>query len=293
MGYTPVLDSFRVQVEEALPRFLARGGGPSGLLDAMGYSLLAGGKRVRPVLLLATRAIFPSGGPDPLPAACALEFIHTYSLIHDDLPAMDDDDMRRGRPSAHKRFGEAAAILAGDALLTQAFWLLAVTYGADDSRVGTMLVAEVAAAAGSAGMVGGQFLDTVGAGQVLDRNGLEQIHKSKTGALIRAAVRCGAILGGAEDEAMADLTVFGEKIGLAFQVADDVLDVTGTTEVLGKTAGKDRVQGKNTYVGLMGLERAREYAGDLARAAIARLERFGESATPLRQLAGIIVNRSS
>jgi geranylgeranyl diphosphate synthase type II len=292
MGYPPDHDKYRTRVDEALPRFLLGGGGPQGLLDAMGYSLLAGGKRIRPVLLLATRDLFPTGGPDPMPAACALELIHTYSLIHDDLPSMDDDDLRRGMPSSHKKFGEATAILAGDGLLTQAFWLLGGAYAAVDGKLVGRLVAEIAMAAGSSGMVGGQFLDTVETGRAVDRGGLERIHRMKTGALIRAAVRCGAILGGAAGEDLDELTAFGEEVGLAFQVADDVLDVTSTAEELGKTTGKDHSQAKNTYVALMGLDSAREYAQVLADRARARLVRFGEPASSLRTLADLIVTRS-
>ena len=259
----------------------------------MGYSLLGGGKRLRPVLLLVTRDIFLRGGPDPMPAACALEFIHTYSLIHDDLPAMDDDDLRRNRPSSHKRFDEATAILAGDALLTQAFWLLADAYGSGSEREGMRVVMEIAYAAGSEGMVGGQILDTMGTGCDLTREQLELIHRTKTGALIRAAVRCGAILGGAGDDDLEVLTRCAENMGLAFQVVDDVLDVEGCPEELGKTVGKDESQGKTTYVTLMGVAGSREFARSLALAVRDALGRFGDSGIPLAQLSDFIVDRIS
>ncbi len=293
MGYPPMLEEFRRRVEAALGSYLARCGGPPGLVEAMGYSLMAGGKRMRPVLLLAARAVFPPGGLDPLPAACAVEFIHTYSLIHDDLPALDDDDFRRGRPSSHKRFGEAMAVLAGDALLTQAFWLMGEEYRGSADPAATAVVAEMAWAAGSAGMVGGQVLDTVETGHAVGQGELERIHSMKTGALIRAAVRCGAILGHASSDDLAALTACAGRMGLAFQVADDVLDATATAEDLGKTPGKDEAQGKNTYVSLMGVERARAYAQELTREALARLDRFGPSADGIRILARLFVDRTS
>ena len=291
MGYPESLERYRVRVEEALQGYLWRCGGPRELLQAMAYSLLGGGKRMRPILLLTTRAMFPEGGPDPMPAACALEFIHTYSLIHDDLPAMDNDDMRRGRPSSHRQFGEAMAILAGDALLTEAFRLVAEAYRGEQR--GLWVAEEIGRAAGSGGMVGGQVLDTVLTGQAVDQAGLERIHAMKTGALIVAAVRCGAILGLAGEEDLAALTRAGQLLGLAFQVADDCLDATATPEELGKTPGKDAASGKNTYVRLMGVEGARRYARQLEEKALAHLERFGERARDLSTLARLLVERRS
>ncbi len=291
--YPPPLEDLRVRVEDALGSYLARCAGPSRLLEAMRYSLMAGGKRIRPILLLAARAVFPAGGLDPMPAACTIEFIHTYSLIHDDLPALDNDDFRRGRPSCHRGFGEATAILAGDALLTQAFWLLADEYRGADDPAALAVIAEIAWAAGSAGLVGGQILDTTGTGHAVDPGEVERIHAMKTGALIRAAVRCGAILGHASDDDLAALTAAAERMGLAFQVTDDCLDATATAEALGKTPGKDLAQGKNTYVSLLGVEGARGYARRLIRDALAYLERFGPSADGLRILARLFIERGS
>jgi len=280
MPYPAELEALRERTEDGLRRLFAGCDGPEPLRQAMAYSLFAGGKRLRPAMVVAARELFDGSGADPMPAACALEFIHTYSLIHDDLPAMDDDDLRRGRPTNHKRFGEALAILAGDGLLTEAFGLLARHY--PDHPAAIELVAELAAAAGAAGMVGGQVLDVNQTGRRLDRAGLETIHRLKTAALMVAAVRCGGLLGGADEAALADLTAFGRAVGLAFQVADDVLDVVGESAQIGKTAGKDAAQGKNTYVGLLGLAGARAEVCALTRQAEARL------AAPLAALAGFI-----
>lgn len=260
----------------------------------MAYSLLASGKRIRSVLLVATREIFPvSAGHDPIPAACAFELVHTYSLIHDDLPAMDNDDYRRGRPSNHKQFGEAMAILAGDALLTEAFGLVARGFRGVAEPVGARVVGELAAAAGAAGMVGGQVLDTIDTGRDVGREATEEIHRRKTGALITAAVRCGAILGGAGEDELSVLADFGDRIGLAFQVVDDILDVVGNREVLGKSIGKDEASGKNTYVKLLGLEGSRAYAASLAGDAASGVATFGDRADALRAMASFIVERSS
>ena len=221
-----------------------------------------------------------------MPAACALEMIHTYSLIHDDLPAMDNDDLRRGRPTLHKAYNEALAILAGDALLTMAFDLLA---SAGNIRV----VREVACASGAAGMVGGQVLDMESEGGRADLHQLRRIHASKTGALIRCAVRCGALLGGAEDAMLEALTRYGERLGLAFQIADDILDVVGEQEALGKTVGSDAARGKSTYPALVGLEEARRLAAEAAQSAVDALDCFGAEADTFRALARFVVDRKS
>jgi geranylgeranyl diphosphate synthase type II len=292
MGYPPNLERYRLAAEAGLREAIGRCSGPAALAEAMAYSLLAGGKRLRPVLVLATRAVFPPGGIDPMPVACALEFVHTYSLVHDDLPALDDDDYRRGRPSCHRRFGEATAILAGDALLTQAFWLLAQAFLGRADPAGPAVIEEIAGAAGSDGMVGGQVLDTIGAGTGLDRTVLEDVHRRKTGALIRAAVRCGAILGGASRDEFAALTSYAERIGMAFQVADDVLDVTAPATELGKTPGKDAVQGKTTWATLLGVDGARRHARGLVDAAVQDLEPLGDAARDLRSLAEFFVDRT-
>ncbi len=260
-------------VDEALDRYLpAEGTGAPQLADAMRYSVMAGGKRIRPALALA--ACIAVGGEDEavLPYACALELIHTYSLIHDDLPAMDDDDLRRGRPTSHKAFGEAMAILAGDALHTLAFELVLARTA--DGNVARRLGATLAEAAGFAGMVGGQVEDIDAGGVVPDVERLQGIHERKTAALIRAAAVGGGIAGGAEDEQVVALSEFGMALGLAFQITDDVLDETGTAEALGKTPGKDREADKMTYVALEGIDAARARATRERDRALAALERL-------------------
>lgn len=266
---------------------------PASLHGSMRYSVFAGGKRVRPILLLAACEAVGGTLETALPAACAMEMIHTYSLIHDDLPAMDDDDFRRGNPTNHKVFGEATAILAGDALLTEAFILLSREDGGDP-HARLKVIHEIAGASGSRGMVGGQQVDMESEGKHdIDLPLLSYIHTHKTGALIRASVRAGAILGGASDDQLRKLTRFGEAIGLAFQIADDILDVEGTTEQLGKDAGSDEARGKATYPALVGLEASKERARELVDMALAALENFDERAEPLRAIASYIVKRNS
>jgi geranylgeranyl diphosphate synthase type II len=228
-------------------------------------------------------------------AACAMEMIHTYSLIHDDLPAMDDDDFRRGRPTNHKVFGEATAILAGDALLTEAFILLSNPEANReiDPEIIRRVVHIIARCAGSLGMVGGQVVDMESEGKKIDFPTLEYIHTHKTGALILASVQAGALIGGADDEAFAALTRYGEAAGLAFQVADDILDVVGDQAQLGKDVGSDQARGKATYVALLGLEEARRRARELRDVALTALDPLGEPAEPLRSIASFIVDRSS
>ncbi|MBW1808361.1 MAG: polyprenyl synthetase family protein [Deltaproteobacteria bacterium] len=288
MKLSPILEKYRQRVEESLKEYFESCSGPDHLIEAMSYSLFAGGKRIRPVLLLATSRLFARESVDPMPAACAFEFIHTYSLIHDDLPAIDNDDLRRGRPTSHIQFGEAQAILAGDGLLTEAFGLMSRFYCGTDDMAVVDGIAELAVAAGSAGMVGGQVLDIVNTGNNIDQNELEHVHRLKTGALIRAAVRCGAILGHADPEELESLTRYAEQIGLAFQVADDILDVVGTRERLGKSAGKDLQQGKTTYASLMGIENSKTYLMQLTEQAKTELDKFGEKAEPLRAIASFI-----
>jgi geranylgeranyl diphosphate synthase type II len=264
---------------------------PERLHAAMRYSVFAGGKRVRPILtLLACRA---AGGDDEaaFPAACGLECIHTYSLIHDDLPAMDDDDLRRGRPSNHKAFDEATAILAGDALLTIAFEIVAGHVA--DAAVAARTTLELARAAGWAGMVGGQMADLVAESVEPNAETLAFIHPRKTGALIRAAVRCGGIAGGADESELDALTRYAEAVGLAFQVADDVLDETATSQQLGKTAGKDRAANKLTFPAVYGLEESRRKARQLADDAADTVAPLGDAATPLARLAEFVVARTS
>lgn len=293
MQYPERLDRYRKQVEPALEQYAAAFSGPAALREAMSYSLTAGGKRLRPTLVLATRDLFGADGHDPWPTACALEFVHTYSLIHDDLPALDNDDLRRGMPTCHKRFGEALALLAGDALLTEAFHLIARSYRHSAPAVGIALVAELSEAAGAAGMVGGQVLDTVNVDPNAPMTAVEQVHRMKTGALIIASVRCGAILGGADEAALGALTRYAAHIGLAFQVTDDILDVTSTAQELGKTIGKDAAQHKTTYVSAWGVEKSRVYAAELIERAVGELDVFGDRAATLRDLAHFIRERKN
>ncbi len=284
-------------VDEALERHLPRESElPVSVHRSMRYSIFAGGKRIRPVLMLAACEAV-GGTPDlALPAACAMEMIHTYSLVHDDLPAMDDDDFRRGRPTNHKVFGEAIAILAGDALLTEAFILMSSPEYA--AKVGPSrllpVINEIGFCAGSRGMVGGQVVDMESEGQKdIDLATVQYIHTHKTGALMKASVKAGAILGGAEGEALAAMTRYGEAIGLAFQIADDILDIEGTTEQIGKDAGSDQARGKATYPAVMGLADSKRRAHELVEIALESLTQFGEKAEPLREIARYIVSRNS
>lgn len=267
---------------------------PSDLHTSMRYSVFAGGKRIRPVLLLAACDAVGGDSTKALPAACAIEMIHSYSLIHDDLPAMDDDDLRRGQPTNHKVYGEATAILAGDALLTEAFILLSnrdVWEGipAESCQEVTHLLAKNA---GSRGMVGGQVVDMDSEDKSIDLPTLEYIHTHKTGALILASIEAGAIIGGASTEQRSALRRYGEAAGLAFQVADDILDIVADQAELGKNVGSDQQRGKATYPSLLGLTGARQRARDLHTVALSALDIFDDSAQPLRDIAGYIVNRS-
>lgn len=277
----------RIEVE--LDRLVpAEGEPPETIHKAMRYSLFAGGKRIRPVLCLEAGQVVAGRDVEGIfLAACPLEMIHTYSLIHDDLPALDNDDLRRGRPTSHKVFGEAMAILAGDALLTYAFDVLGRTGNA-------RLVVELASASGTVGgMIAGQVHDMEGEQQAPTAELLERIHRAKTGALLRCSLRMGAIQAGASEAELAAMTEYGERIGLAFQIVDDILDVTQTSEQLGKTAGKDAAQGKITFPAVYGLERSREMAEEQRRAAHAALEMFGERARRLHELADLVVDRNA
>jgi geranylgeranyl diphosphate synthase, type II len=284
-------------VDEALARYLpSEDDLPRSLHKSMRYSVFAGGKRVRPILLLA--ACETAGGDigRAMPAACAMEMIHTYSLIHDDLPAMDDDDFRRGNPTNHKVFGEAIAILAGDALLTEAFILLSNPEYAGVTEAARLLpvVHEIARCAGSRGMVGGQVVDMESEGKDdIDLATVQYIHTHKTGALIKASVKAGAILGGADGAKLDAITRYGETIGLAFQIADDILDIEGTTEEIGKDAGSDEARGKATYPAVVGIAEAKKRAAELVEMALDALSVFDEKADPLREIARYIVYRKS
>jgi geranylgeranyl diphosphate synthase, type II len=279
-------------IDEVLERILPRGNAqPSSIHRAMRYSVFAGGKRLRPVLCIESARMF-SGDEAAAEVGCALEFIHTYSLIHDDLPALDNDDLRRGKPTCHKMFGEAIAILAGDALLTLAFETLAKAPVEPQRRV--RIIAEIAAAAGTVnGMVGGQVADVEAERKPVDAAGLEYIHRSKTAALIRGSVVAGAIAGGALEEDLQRLRRFGENIGWAFQVVDDILDVEESSESLGKTAGKDRAQQKATYPALYGLEKSHQIAAELESNGLRELTCYGERANNLRALGQYLVARRS
>jgi len=282
------------RVDSALDRWVPEESqDPSIIHKAMRYSLFAGGKRVRPLLTIAAAEAVSDSTEGVENAACALELIHTYSLIHDDLPALDNDDLRRGRPTCHKVFGDAMAILAGDSLLTLAFEVLAKLQGVDAERR-IQLVSELATASGTVGgMIGGQVNDIQGEGQPPTAELLDSIHRAKTGALLRASVRMGAIYAGAHEAKLAALTDFGEHIGLAFQIVDDVLDVEQSSEELGKTAGKDAQQQKITFPAVYGLERSRAMAEQERAAAHAALADFGVRAEKLKQLADLIVQRKT
>ncbi len=281
-------------VDQELDRVLPAGHGPGArVVEAMRYSLLGGGKRLRPILCLAAAEAVGSASEQVLPVACALEMIHTYSLIHDDLPAMDNDDLRRGRPTCHKQFDEATAILAGDGLLTAAFLVLAE--GAVRQPAQAAIYAEVihliAQAAGHEGMVGGQMADLLAEGQPSSLEQVEAIHRLKTGALLTASVRSGALLGGGTPDQVAALSRYGEKFGLVFQITDDLLDVEGDTVEMGKPTGMDAVRQKATYPAVLGVAGAKTQARHLVAAALADLVDFGDAAAPLRELVQYLLVR--
>ena len=291
MKLPPFFEEDRLAVDATLDRLLpAEGTQPASIHTAMRYSVFAGGKRIRPILCLETARIFASDVTPALHPACALEFIHTYSLIHDDLPALDNDDLRRGKPTCHKKFGEALAILAGDALLTLAFETIGATPAPAERRVA--ILTEIAGAAGTVnGMVGGQVADIEAERKAVDPQMLEYIHRSKTAALIRAAVTSGALCAGASPDDVARLRRFGETIGWAFQVTDDILDVEESSAALGKTAGKDLAQQKATYPAVYGVERSHQIANELATKAIADLAPYADRASRLREIAEFLVLR--
>jgi geranylgeranyl diphosphate synthase type II len=285
------LREYQQLVDSELDRLVpAETAAPATIHRAMRYSLFAGGKRIRPILCLEAARAVSGSFCAALPAACALEMVHTYSLIHDDLPALDNDDYRRGKLTNHKVFGDAMAILAGDALLTLAFQVLADIDTLPVRKV--RLIAELAAAAGTlGGMIGGQVADLEGEGQPPEAALLETIHRAKTGALLRASLRLGAIVAGAAESEYDALSCYGEHIGLAFQIVDDILDVEESSAALGKTAGKDIAQQKATYPAVFGLERSHQIARELAAKGIAELETYGERANRLRTIAEFLVLR--
>jgi geranylgeranyl diphosphate synthase type II len=286
----------RRAVDAALDRWLPPATAyPPAVHEAMRYSVFAGGKRLRPVLVIAGAEAAGGRMADVMPAACAFEMIHTYSLIHDDLPAMDDDDYRRGRLTSHKVFGEAIAILAGDGLLTHALGVVAANAGLGKAAADALpqVLAEVTDAAGVAGMIGGQAVDIQSEGGQVSAETLEYIHTHKTGALIRAALRVGGLLVGAADPVLAALTRYGDALGLAFQIVDDILDVEGSLETLGKTAGSDRRKKKVTYPDFHGLEASRARAAALVGEAHAAAAGLGPAATPLTALADFVLHRKA
>ena len=297
MDIKTYLASRRQLVDDTLTQLLPQ---PGNQLDhhveSMNYSLQAGGKRVRPILCMAAAEALLGRelGPRLLPVACALECIHTYSLIHDDLPAMDNDALRRGKPTNHAVYGEAAAILAGDGLHCFAFDLLS-SQDCDDipPEARLSIIGVIARAAGPLGMVGGQYLDVINEGREISYELLRTIHRSKTGALITAAVLAGGIAAGASTEQKRLLTSYGNAVGLAFQIVDDILNVEATPEQLGKAVGSDAARGKATYPALFGLDKSKTMAADAVAAATHALEAFGDDAEPLRALARYITHRTA
>ena len=291
-GLERALGETAAAVDDMLARLLPAPSGLEGrVADAMRYATLAGGKRPRPFLLVTSARLFGVEGEPALRAASAVEMIHCYSLVHDDLPAMDDDDLRRGQPTCHIQFGEATAILAGDALLTFAFEVLGDAATHADPAVRCELMRGLAVASGTAGMVGGQMIDLRAADNDLDIDGVTRLQNLKTGALIAFSCEGGAILGEAPAEERAALAAYGRDLGLAFQIADDLLDVEGSAVELGKAVGKDVGQGKATFVGLLGVDGARDYSRELVARAIGRLDSFGEEAIVLEQAARFVIDR--
>ncbi len=291
MDFKAELKKKAALAEEALERFLPSPDAyPPLVHQAMRYSVLGGGKRLRPALVMASAEVAGGSAQDVLHAACALELIHAYSLVHDDLPAMDNDDYRRGKLTNHKVYGEAMAILAGDALLTLAFQLLAQSSCARPENI-VKVIREAALGAGTMGLIGGQVVDTFSAGEEINPETLEYIHRHKTGALYRVSIRTGAILAGAGEEELAHLTQYADYMGLAFQIKDDILDIEGDEQKLGKPVGSDIRNKKATYPALYGLEQSKEKARSAADSAKAALSTFGREADFLRELVEYVIKR--
>jgi geranylgeranyl diphosphate synthase type II len=290
------LQEKKEKVDSALERYLPKKEECTlNLHKAIQHSLFAGGKRIRPILSIASFEAVGGKGEKILPFACALEMIHTYSLIHDDLPAIDNDDYRRGKPTCHKVFGEAIAILAGDGLLTEAFKLMtnqpAKDHPSSDGGLILDLINEVAQAAGVLGMVGGQVVDIESEGKAADLPTVQYIHTHKTGAMILASVRVGAKLGGAKEEILKALTRYGENLGLAFQIVDDILNVEGEADLMGKKTGSDLSKGKATYPSVLGVEESKRRAKELVHLAVDALKPLGPEANPLSEIARFVVAR--
>ena len=281
-------------VEDALDEFLPPQQGPLGrVVDAMRWGALDGGKRLRPFLVIAAADMFDAPRDRSVRVGCAVEMIHCYSLIHDDLPAMDDSDLRRGRPSVHKKFDDATAILAGDALLTQAFKVLAHQATHPDGDVRCRLALELARAAGKEGMVGGQMIDIYAEQKAFDLDGIEELQRLKTGALIRFGAVGGGVVGEGSEAEVAALAAYAEDLGLAFQIVDDILDATQDAETLGKPAGQDAEMDKATFIKLLGMDGAKKKAAELVESCKEHLARFGERAAPLKGAADFVFERKS
>ena len=281
------------EVNEALNRYLPDGK-PGIIHESMAYSVNAGGKRLRPALTLWTAQLLDGDKEQVMPTACAMEFIHTYSLIHDDLPCMDDDDLRRGKPTNHIKYDEATALLAGDGLLTRAFELIAENQGngIDSTRL-LKVIKEIGNAAGSKGMIGGQVVDMLSEGKEIDLETLKYIHAHKTGALFRACIRSGAILSGASEKDLERLTDFADYLGLSFQITDDILDVVGDEEKLGKPVGSDEEHVKATYPALVGLEESKRLAAEAVEKGKETLKAYGDKAVLFTQLLDFILTREN
>jgi len=292
MDLKTYLRTCQKQIDCALDRYLPKvNTKPATLHKAMRYSLFAGGKRLRPILCLAAAEACGGNVDDALPLACALECIHTYSLVHDDLPSMDNDDFRRGRPTCHKVFGDGIAVLAGDALLTVAFEIVSKAKPTPSYDISTLL-REIAVAAGSQKLIAGQVADLEAEGKKVKRDQLQFIHENKTAAILRSSVRLGAMSANAAGRKLSAITRFGQRLGLAFQIIDDILDVTQTSEILGKSAGKDATAKKATYPGVIGLQKSCEEARRLTRQAHNALSVFSSSdAEPLHALANYLLER--
>lgn len=282
-----------IAVDSALDAYLPEKNNAQGIIyTAMRYSLFAGGKRLRPILMLETAKMCGGDEKTVMPFACAMEMIHTYSLIHDDLPAMDNDDLRRGMPTSHIKFGEATAILAGDALLNKAFEIVSAV-GNGSAELTLKAMSELAKSSGTEGMIGGQVIDMESEGKDISLDELRRLHLLKTGAIIRSSCRIGAVLSGASETEISAVDEFAANLGVAFQIRDDILDVEGSEEELGKPIGSDAEQEKNTYVKLVGLEKSKELAAEYSAKAKAALEMFGEKADFLLRLTDYLIDRKS
>lgn len=287
------LKSYIKIIDDKLDQYLALKDNPQGIIyEAMRYSVFAGGKRLRPVLILLTCEMCGGDINEVLPFACAFEMIHTYSLIHDDLPAMDNDDLRRGKPTSHKQFGEATAILAGDALLNKAFEVVS-QYSGNNSDRAIKAINILAVSSGTEGMIGGQIVDMQSEGRDITLDELRYLHLNKTGAIIRSACKIGAVMSGADSVKIKAVDEFSKNLGIAFQIQDDILDVTGTEAELGKPIGSDAEEGKNTYVSLLGLQKSKDMSEEYSKKAKQALDIFGEKANTLKELTDYLTDRRS